>query len=91
MAGSVGPGLRISLRGADGQRLTQATAGRAVVSVRDRTRVDNFHLRGPGVNKSTGVGFVGRARWTLTLRPGRYVYRSDRHKSLRGSFTVTSS
>ena len=91
MAGSVGPGARISLRNANGQRVTEATAGRAVVMVRDRTRADNFHLRGPGVNKATGIGFVGRARWTLTLRPGRYVYLSDRHKSLRGSFTVTSA
>ena len=91
LTGSVGPGRRISLLDSDGTRLRQIAAGRAVVTVRDRTRSDNFHLRGPGVNKTTGIGFRGRARWTVTLKPGRYTYRSDRHKSLRGTFTVTSS
>ena len=28
---------------------------------------------------------------TVDLAPGKYVYRSDRHKALRGSFTVSST
>jgi hypothetical protein len=43
------------------------------------------------VNKASGLRFRGRLRWRLTLRPGAYVYRSDRHRSLRGTFTVTAS
>ena len=44
-----------------------------------------------GVNKSTGVRFRGKATWRLKVTPGRYVYRSDKHKKLRGSFIVSSS
>lgn len=57
--------------------------------VNDRSRSDDFHLTGPGVNKKTGVAFRGRVRWSVTLKPGTYSYRSDKHKSLRGSLTVT--
>jgi hypothetical protein len=46
---------------------------------------------GPGVNRKTGVTFRGRVTWRLTLAAGRYTYRSDKHKSLRGSFTATPS
>jgi hypothetical protein len=60
-----------------------------VIAVNDRSRVDNFHLAGPGVNKRTGVAFRGRVTWHFTLSAGKYVYRSDKHKKLRGSFTVT--
>jgi hypothetical protein len=88
----VGPGHRIALRTATGLRLTLLNGTtRAVITVADRSRSDNFHLRGPHVNKATGIRFRGRAKWRLTLRPGAYVYRSDRHRSLRGTFTVTAS
>jgi plastocyanin len=92
LSGSVGPGRRIALRTANGTRLTLLTGTtKTVITVNDRSRVDNFHLRGPGVNKTTGVRFRGRVTWRLTLRPGAYVYRSDRRPSLRGTFTVTAS
>jgi opacity protein-like surface antigen len=92
LTGSVGPGRKISLRYADGSKLTiLAGSNDVVVTVNDRTRSDNFHLSGPGVNKKTGVAFRGRATWKLTLQGGRYVYRSDRHKTLRGAFTVSST
>jgi hypothetical protein len=88
LTGTVGPGKTISLRGAAG-RLTTIESGPVVVTVNDRTRLDNFHLTGPGVNRKTGVPFRGRATWRLTLNPGRYTYRSDKRKTLRGVFTVT--
>lgn len=92
LAGSVGPGRRIALRKADGTKLTLLNGTTKVaITVNDRSRVDNFHLRGPGVNKATGVRFRGRVTWRLTLRSGAYVYRSDKHASLRGTFTVTAS
>jgi hypothetical protein len=92
LTGSVGPGRRIALRTANGTRLTLLTGTtKTVITVNDRSRVDNFHLRGSGVNKATGVRFRGRVTWRLTLRPGAYVYRSDRRPSLRGTFTVTAS
>jgi plastocyanin len=92
LSASVGPGRKISLRDQDGIKLTLVTgATRVVVTVKDRSRTDNFRLRGPAVNKATGVRFRGRLSWKLTLKPGLYVYRSDKHKALRGTFTVTAS
>jgi len=41
------------------------------------------------VNRKTGVAFRGRASWSVTLLPGVYTYRSDKHKTLRGSLVVT--
>ena len=92
LAGTVGPGRKIALRYADGSKLTiLAGSNSVVVAVNDRTRTDNFHLTGPGVNKKTGVAFRGRASWKLTLQGGRYVFRSDAHKKLRGAFSVSTT
>ena len=89
LSGSVGPRRTISVRDAYG-KLKTLPAGPVVLTVSDRTKLDNFHLTGAGVNRKTGVAFRGKATWKLTLRPGRYTYRSDKHKTLRGSFTVTA-
>ena len=92
LAGTVGPGRTISLRNGSGSRVSVLIGVSSVVlTVNDRSRTDNFHLSGHGVNKATGVGFRGRVTWKLTLAAGKYSYRSDRHKQLHGSFTVVSS
>ena len=88
LTGSVGPRRTISLRDADGKVKTLG-AGPVVLTVNDRSKADNFHLTGAGVNRKTGVAFRGKATWKLTLQPGRYTYRSDKTKKLRGSFLVT--
>ena len=80
--GSVGPKKTISLKP------KTALPGPAVITVNDRSKTDNFHLSGPGVNKKTGVKTRGKVTWTVTLQPGTYTYRSDKTKKLRGSFTV---
>lgn len=80
--GSVGPKKKISLRP------KSALPGPAVITVNDRSKTDNFHLTGPGVNRKTGVKTRGKASWTVTLQPGVYTYRSDKTKKLRGSFVV---
>jgi plastocyanin len=82
VAGSVGPGTKISLA-------RTAKAGKAILTIRDRTNKDNFHLIGPGVNKKTGVAFTGTVKWTVTLRAGTYTFRSDAHKTLKGTLKVT--
>jgi plastocyanin len=90
--GRVGPGRTISVRRQDGSKATVlngVTSIRLVVS--DRSKTDNFHLTGNGVNKATGVGFRGRVTWNLKVSTGVYRFRSDRHKSLRGSFSVTDA
>lgn len=80
--GSVGPKKTISLKP------RSALPGPAIISVNDRSKTDNFHLTGPGVNRKTGVKTRGKASWTVTLQPGVYTYRSDKTKKLRGSFVV---
>jgi plastocyanin len=81
-AAAVGPKKAISLKP------KPALPGPATIIVNDRSKTDNFHLSGPGVNKKTGVKTRGRATWNVTLAPGLYTYRSDKTKKLRATFTV---
>jgi plastocyanin len=90
LTATVGPGFRISLRTANGRRVSRLRRGRYRITVRDRSRIHNFHLRGPRVNKRTTVRFRGTRTWTLTLRRGRYRFVCDPHAArMRGSFRVT--
>ncbi len=82
LAGSVGPGAKISFA-------RTAKAGKAIITIRDRTKKDNFHLSGPGVNKKTGVAFIGTVKWTVTLQAGTYKFRSDAHRTLKGTLKVS--
>jgi hypothetical protein len=66
----------ISLRNG-GSKVRSLTAKKYKVTVSDTSKTQNFHLKGPGVNKKTGVAARTRATWTLTLKPGKYTYRSD--------------
>jgi hypothetical protein len=84
----VGPGRTISLRTASGARVKSVTAGRYKISVRDASRIDNFHLIGPGINKKTGIKARTTTTWSATFRSGPVRYRSDASKKLRGSFAV---
>ena len=88
LTGSVGPGKSISLGTADGSGLSSLSAGPATIVIRDRSKSDNFHVTGPGLSLSTGVAFRGIKTWKVTLKAGRYTYRSDPHPVLHGSFTV---
>jgi plastocyanin len=80
--GGVGPGSKISF-------VRTAQAGKALLTIHDRSTKDNFHLSGPGVNKKTGVAATGTFSWTVTLRAGTYAFRSDAHAKLRGTTTVS--
>lgn len=63
-------------------------AGPYRVAVNDSSKTQNFHLLGPGVNRKTKVGATGKASWAVTLRPGIYIYRSDKSTKLRRTFSV---
>jgi plastocyanin len=52
--------------------------------------IHNFHLVGPGLNKSTSVGGVIETTWSVRLKPGKYSYSCDAHAQMRGTFRVTS-
>lgn len=85
----VGPEFEISLTDANGNRVRQLDPGTYTIDVDDRSDIHNFHLSGPGVNEATTVEFVGRTRWTVTFREGRYRYICDPHPdSMNGSFVA---
>jgi plastocyanin len=89
LKGTVGPGFTITLT-KGGTKIAKLKAGTYKVVVADRAGIHNFHLRGPGVNKSTSVAFKGTMTWTLKLRAGKYTYVCDPHASgMKGSFRVT--
>jgi hypothetical protein len=49
-------------------------AGPYVVAVRDASPTAGLRLVGPGVSRSTGARFVGRATWRITLARGTYRF-----------------
>jgi plastocyanin len=88
LAASVGPGFTITLKKA-GAKVTNLKPGAYVIRVSDKSAVHNFHLTGPGLNKTTGVGFTGNKSFPVTLKRGTYRYVCDPHRrDLKGSFTV---
>ena len=58
------------------------------MAVNDTAKTQNYHLSGPGVNRKTGVKSRSKPKWTLALTPGKYTYRSDKSRRLKGTFTV---
>lgn len=85
---TVGPGATITLKKA-GKKVTSLPRGTYTITVQDKSGFHNFSLSGPGVKRSTTVGFVGMKTWTVTLRKGPYRYVCVPHASqMRGSFTV---
>ena len=90
LVGVVGPGFSISLK-SGGKVVKTLKAGTYTIAVQDKASIHNFHLKGPGVNKSTAVAFTGSATWTVKLKPGTYTYQCDPHASagMKGTFKVT--
>jgi hypothetical protein len=78
--GTVGPGTTIVLKRANGTVVRNASRGNKTFVIRDRSAAHNFHLYGRGVDRRTGVAFVGKRIWSpLLLRVGRYTIVCDRH------------
>src|SRR4029078_10215455 len=61
LTGVVGPGFNISLKNADGTSVSDLDPGTYDISVTDNSIDHNFHLRGPGVDMSTELEFIGTA------------------------------
>jgi plastocyanin len=91
LVGEVGPGFSIEVKKA-GKDLKTIKAGTYRIKVEDKASIHNFHLKGPGLNKKTGIGFKGDTTWTIKLKPGRYTYKCDPHAAMgmKGSFRVTA-
>jgi plastocyanin len=72
-----------------GKKVTSLKAGKYTIVVRDMAGDHDFHLTGPGLNRSTTVSGTGASRWNVTLRKGTYKYVCDAHSTfMKGSFTV---
>jgi len=74
-----------------GSKVRSLTAKKYKITVSDTAKTQNFHLSGPGLNRKTGVPAKAKATWTVTLKPGKYTYRSDKSRKLRGTFTVKAA
>ena len=86
------PPRALSLRVAAGGHITapaHLAPGKYAVTVRDAGGADDLHLKGPGVDRKTGLTFKGTAHWTITLKRGSYRAFSDAHPSLARTIRVT--
>lgn len=85
----VGPSFNITLKKGT-KKVVQLKPGKYTITVKDLSSIHNFHLKGPGVNKSTGVSKTGTVKWTVTLKKGTYKYVCDPHAAvMKGSFKVS--
>jgi plastocyanin len=88
LTGTVGPGFTITLKQGT-KKVTSLKAGTYTIKVQDLSTIHDFHLTGPGVNKTTTVAGKGTYTWKVTLKKGTYKYVCDPHASfMKGSFTV---
>lgn len=77
---STGPGFTISLKTKAGKPVKTLKAGRYTIKVSDKSSIHNFHLMGPGVDKKTGISFVGSKTWHVKFKKGKtYKYQCDTH------------
>src|SRR5512133_1066426 len=84
-----GPGFTITLK-KGGKKVSSLKAGKYKVVIKDMSNIHNLHLKGPGVDKKTGVGAQGTFTWTVTLKKGTYKFICDPHVAImKGSFKVT--
>ncbi len=89
LAASVSDPLNISLT-QGGKKVSKLKAGTYTIVVQDKASDHNFHLSGPGVNKSTSVSGKTTTTWTVRLKKGTYTYVCDPHASfMKGTFTVS--
>jgi plastocyanin len=82
--------FKIEMKNAAGRDLKTVKAGTYKIKIEDKATIHNFHLTGPGVNKSTSIGGTTETTWTVKLKPGKYTYLCDPHAAqMRGTFRVT--
>ena len=90
LVATVGPKNTISLKSASGATLKTVKAGTYSITVRDRSKLHNFHLVGKGVNRKSGLAGMGTLTWKVKLSAGPLRFFSDRSpKTVKGSVKVT--
>jgi plastocyanin len=88
---TAGPSQRITLRTAAGKVVRTMRVGTYTMTVRDRSRFHNAHVRAPGYNRATTLAFVGTERWRVRLaKVGTLRFLCDPHASagMRGSAKI---
>ena len=90
LRGSVGPSETISLKTANGKKVSVVSRGTYAITVRDNSDEHNFFISGPGLRKQvTSVGFVGTKTVTVKLRSGKYQFVCTPHADdMHGGFSV---
>jgi plastocyanin len=91
LTGTVGPGFTISLK-KGGVKVKTLKAGKYTITVNDKSKIHDFHLSGPGLNKViTTTPFKGTKTVTVTFKKGKtYRYVCDPHAAtMKGSFKIT--
>jgi plastocyanin len=84
LSGTDGPGFTITMN------KKTVKAGTYTIVIHDRSAIHNFHLTGPGVNKTTSVPAVGTKTWTVRLKKGTYRFVCDPHAAImKGVLKVT--
>jgi hypothetical protein len=88
LVGTVNGDMTIGLT-LDGAPVTHLDPGPYTVEVHDNTTFHNFHLKGPGVDQFSQIGFAETVTWDVTFTDRTYDYFCDVHPTLmHGSFTV---
>jgi plastocyanin len=87
---TTGPGFTITMKKGTSM-VKKLKPGKYTLTVRDKSSIHNFRLKGPGLNKQiTTVPFVGTKTISVTLKKGKYTYDCDPHYSLmHHSFVVS--
>jgi plastocyanin len=89
LTGTDGPGFTITLKKGT-SKVTSLKAGKYKIVIKDLSKIHNFHLAGPGLNKKTSVPAKGTFTWLVTLKKGTYKFICDPHAAImKGSFKVT--
>jgi hypothetical protein len=87
---TVGPKNTISLKSASGATLKTVKAGTYSITVRDRSKLHNFHLVGKGINRKSGLAATGTLTWKIKFSTGALRFFSDKSpKTVKGSVDVT--
>lgn len=82
----------VTLRRAGASAVRRLAPGVYVVKAVDRSKKQNVHLVGRGVNRKTGIVYVGTVTWKVTLKTGSLTFGSDATKpKLRGGRVVVSA
>jgi plastocyanin len=89
--GVVGPGYTITLKTAAGKTVKTLPHGIVTFHISDRSSNHDFHLTGPGVDRSTEVPQKGVYTWKVRLKAGKtYNYKCDPHEIImNGHFRAT--